>query len=406
MESSAVSCREKSGKVKHAPQNCDLRLSTSNLDAKRFPDECSTLSDSAYGSADSNLQAPLPLENNGAQGYSPPLEHQQPIEAAQQGISTEKRIKSKEVSAQVSSSPHPTTYTSFIINKDVEDVIKKKQFTGYDLHCLLQVRDKCTKVEQIVDVTGLNGLHQCIQHNRIELLKVFQAHGYWAALIKKKISSKRSEYSGCMPREMAECRRLRRAVTEIDQLSCQEESMSGKGAALQAARAGDLQLLKKLASGGNVDMKVTDSKKNNCVHWAAFSGNLEVVKYLKEDLKLQADLVNENGETPLHVAVMYGRHTLIPFMTKDCGLDPRNPDRSGKTPLQRTAENGDTASLAELQKLVLKSTWACRSQQLSLDGKSTWSAFWHPVVWNTCATTRTLMAKLVWWLQLKTDTWR
>ena len=271
-----------------------------------------------------SLQAPLSLGNNGAQGYSPAVEHLHPIQTAGQGIITVGDTKSEEFSsARVSSFP--------VLNGVIKEQLKSKKFTEYDLHCLLKKHRKDIVPLLMLDESGFNMLHQCIQHNRITFLKVFQAHGYWADLIEQEIpSGSFSEYAGCTPKQMAERKRMRRLVKEIDRLSQQEKSMSDRRAALRAARAGDLHLLKTMAGSGNADMKAKDSEGNNCVHWAAVSGNLDVVIYLTQELKLRADLLNENGQTPLHVAVMYGQNTLIPFLTKEFQLDPRNLTVQGK----------------------------------------------------------------------------
>ena len=245
----------------------------------------------------------------------------------------------------------PATSQLRVLNGVIEEQVKSKKFTAYDLHCLLKKHGKDIVPLLMLDESGFNMLHQCIQHNRMPFLKVFQAHGYWANLIEQEIpSGSLSEYAGCTPKQIAERKHMRRLVKEIDRLSQQENSMSNRRAALGAARAGDLDLLKTMALSGNVDMKAKDSEGNNCVHWAAVSGNLDIVIYLTRELKLRADLLNEKGQTPLHVAVMYGESTLIPFLTKQCQLDPEIPDSSGKTPLQRTAENGDIATLSELLK--------------------------------------------------------
>ena len=245
----------------------------------------------------------------------------------------------------------PTSSVLPVINRVIITQLKSKKYTEYDLHCLLQTHRTNIVPLLMLDGNGFNMLHQCIQHNRVTFLKVFQVHGYWAKLIEQEVPrGSMSEYAGCTPRQIAERKRMRRLVTEIDRISKQEKSISDRGGALQASRSADLRVLKAMTASGNANMKAKDSEGNNCVHWAAVSGSLDVVIYLTQELQLRPDLLNDSGRTPLHQAAIYGQSALIPYLTKECKLNADSADNAGKTPQQRTAENGDVATLSELLK--------------------------------------------------------
>ena len=335
--------RKVQDKVQNVSEIWELILSVNSADADRFLEEHSRLHHSESSSAsEAVLGAVLPSLRI---GYSPAV--------ADAHIQTAGSVPAEESRAgdRLAAETVTASVPFAVVNKVISEVLRSKDHMDYDLHCLLAKHGSEIVPLLMLDENGYNMLHQCIQHNRLSFLMVLQAHGYWADLIEQEVPrGSTSEYAECTPKQMADRMRMRRLVRELDRLSQQEQSMSGRNAALRASRSGNLPLLKSMAASGNADMKAKDSEGNSCVHWAAVSGNLDAVIYLTQKLQLQSDLRNENGQTPLHIAVMYGQSTLIEYLIKECQLDAKEADGSCKTPLQRTAENGDIATQSELLK--------------------------------------------------------
>ncbi|KAK6140367.1 hypothetical protein DH2020_025878 [Rehmannia glutinosa] len=124
---------------------------------------------------------------------------------------------------------------------------------------------------------------------------------------------------------------------------------------LNAARTGNLNLLKKLAQqlddGKGLAQTVADVKdanKRGALHFAAREGQTEVCKYLVEELKMDVNTKDEDGETPLTHAARQG-HTATAKYLVNCGADPSIPSELGTTALHHSAGIGDI----ELLKFLL-----------------------------------------------------
>ena len=189
--------------------------------------------DSGFVPSRDTHDAPLTLGVSGARGYPSATDNENPIQTAGQGIDRTEDVSSMRVS--------PSLFS--VINGVIKEQLKSKKFTEYDLHCLLKKHRKDIVPSLMLDENGFNMLHQCIKHNKVAFLKVFQAHGYWADLIGQEVPrDSSSEYAGCTPKQMAEQKHKRRLVKEIDHLSQQEKSMSDRSAPLRASRSGNLLL--------------------------------------------------------------------------------------------------------------------------------------------------------------------
>ncbi|KAK6140445.1 hypothetical protein DH2020_025829 [Rehmannia glutinosa] len=124
---------------------------------------------------------------------------------------------------------------------------------------------------------------------------------------------------------------------------------------LNAARTGNLDLLKKLAQqlddGKGLAQTVADVKdanKRGALHFAAREDQTEVCKYLVEELKMDVNTKDEDGETPLTHAARQG-HTATAKYLVNCGADPSIPSELGTTALHHSAGIGDI----ELLKFLL-----------------------------------------------------
>lgn len=124
---------------------------------------------------------------------------------------------------------------------------------------------------------------------------------------------------------------------------------------LNAARTGNLDLLKKLAVQLVEEGKglketvesVKDANKRGALHFAAREGRTEVCKYLLEDLKLYVDTKDEDGETPLIHATRQGHIDTAKYLVA-CGANPDARSEIGATALHHAAGTGNIELLQYL----------------------------------------------------------
>lgn len=116
--------------------------------------------------------------------------------------------------------------------------------------------------------------------------------------------------------------------------------------AIQAARAGDLPLLRELASSGHLSSAITDVQGAGPVHHAARCGRLECLKYLVGELGLAGDIRALNRATPAHDAAATGHIQELQWLMEQGGCNmevnlpsekslcslPREPECLGATP--------------------------------------------------------------------------
>ncbi|CAN6343664.1 unnamed protein product [Urochloa humidicola] len=118
-------------------------------------------------------------------------------------------------------------------------------------------------------------------------------------------------------------------------------ALSPADVAIQAARDGDLRLLKGLAS--DVVLRgVKGIKGRSLLHFAAAGGHLEVCKFLVEESWFHPNSTSAEGETAVLLAAEGEGHDVIPVLRYllDRGGDPATPDARGSTPLHNAAEYG------------------------------------------------------------------
>lgn len=129
-------------------------------------------------------------------------------------------------------------------------------------------------------------------------------------------------------------------------LSLKDVDNDGNTAFNYAAKVGNIDLLKKLASKG---IKYND----NALFFAA-QGNrrettsLEAYKYLVEELKLNPLAVNKSGETILHLLANKPNQTEIIKYFLGKGIDANKADKEGNTVLIKAAATKETAVLEQL----------------------------------------------------------
>ncbi|CAL4905379.1 unnamed protein product [Urochloa decumbens] len=116
-------------------------------------------------------------------------------------------------------------------------------------------------------------------------------------------------------------------------------------AAIQAARDGNLRLLKGVATG--LDLRgLKCPKGRTLLHLAAAEGRLDVCKFLVEASGLHVNATSAEGETPVLLAAEAegkgnnGTRGLLRYLL-DRGGDSAMPDARGSTPLHNAAEYGN-----------------------------------------------------------------
>ncbi|RCV19368.1 hypothetical protein SETIT_3G378100v2 [Setaria italica] len=113
-------------------------------------------------------------------------------------------------------------------------------------------------------------------------------------------------------------------------------------AAIQAARDGNLCLLKEMVSV--LDLRgVKGPKGRTLLHFAAADGHLDVCKFLVEGPGLHVNSTSVEGETPMLRAAEADGHDILPVLRYllDRGGGPAMPDARGFTPLHNAAEYGN-----------------------------------------------------------------
>ncbi|NP_001132274.1 uncharacterized protein LOC100193710 [Zea mays] len=135
--------------------------------------------------------------------------------------------------------------------------------------------------------------------------------------------------------------------------------------ALQAAIAGNLRLLKLVASKMNL-REAKDAAGRNALHLAAEMGRLEVCRFLVEESGFEVNFACAEGGSPVHCAAAGGSESVLGYLL-DHGGDPVMPDSMGSTPLHDAAEEGHCAAVRMLlSKGVDVDPHGCRGTPLHL----------------------------------------
>ncbi|XP_029396205.1 espin isoform X2 [Mus pahari] len=110
--------------------------------------------------------------------------------------------------------------------------------------------------------------------------------------------------------------------------------------ALQAARRGDLDVLRSLHAAGLLGPSLRDPLDALPVHHAARSGKLHCLRYLVEEVALPAVSRARNGATPAHDAAATGYLSCLQWLLTQGGCRVQEKDNSGATVLHLAARFG------------------------------------------------------------------
>ncbi|XP_044625501.2 espin isoform X1 [Equus asinus] len=110
--------------------------------------------------------------------------------------------------------------------------------------------------------------------------------------------------------------------------------------ALQAARLGELDVLKSLQGAGLLGPSLRDPLDALPVHHAARAGKLHCLRFLVEEAALPATARARNGATPAHDAAATGHLACLQWLLSQGGCRVQDKDNSGATVLHLAARFG------------------------------------------------------------------
>ncbi|XP_045331438.1 espin isoform X12 [Leopardus geoffroyi] len=110
--------------------------------------------------------------------------------------------------------------------------------------------------------------------------------------------------------------------------------------ALQAARQGELEVLRSLHAAGQLRPSQRDPLDALPVHHAARAGKLHCLRFLVEEAALPATARARNGATPAHDAAATGHLACLQWLLSQGGCGVQDRDNSGATVLHLAARFG------------------------------------------------------------------
>lgn len=250
-----------------------------------------------------------------------------------------------------------------------------------------------------VDGLGQTALHRCSREGNVQACRLLLSGGADPSIV---------SVQGCTAAQLASD-----AVQQLLQHEPQRGGADTEFHLLEAAKAGDLEVVKKLVAshGDIVNCRDVDGRQSTPLHFAAGYNRVAVVEYLLQhgaDVHAKdkgglvplhnacsyghyevADLLVKHGAsvnvsdlwkfTPLHEATAKGKYDIVKLLLKH-GADPSKKNRDGNTPLDLVRDGdqdvadllkGDAAlldaakkgNLARVMKLVTAENINCRDSQ-------------------------------------------
>ena len=121
----------------------------------------------------------------------------------------------------------------------------------------------------------------------------------------------------------------------------------GHTALMQAAKSGDVEVVKDLLNRGAA-LDARSEKGKTALHYAAANGHVDVVKLLIEH-RAEIDARDLEWHTPLMLAAIYGCNHTVQALVQS-GADPAMKTKSGNTALVYAENNNHPLALAILKK--------------------------------------------------------
>ncbi len=120
-----------------------------------------------------------------------------------------------------------------------------------------------------------------------------------------------------------------------------ESSNPSVDALFEAAKNGELDVVRNLIEDKGVPANTTRSDGTTFLHSAANGGNLEVVKYLIEDKGVPPNTARSDGYSVLHSAAKSGNLELVRYLIEDKGVPATTALPDGYSVLHEAADIGN-----------------------------------------------------------------
>ena len=134
-----------------------------------------------------------------------------------------------------------------------------------------------------------------------------------------------------------------------------------------AARAGDLSLLKTLAAGTALNINWQGAIGLTAFNSACWNGHLSVVQFFLTLTNIDVNKPTNDGFTPFFIACQNGHKEVVSLLLADMRIDVNQPNNNQCTPLWSASRNGHLPVV----QLILASGREVDTKAKSIAGKAT-----------------------------------
>jgi len=223
----------------------------------------------------------------------------------------------------------------------VDGTMKPKKVhlhSARDLHQKLRQYPECKDYR---DEKGCSLLVLIILEGRVDCLEPLFNCGILFEMLDVKISETSSKYKGLAPRDIISKFNLKKILSEIQELTKLEQSMTKLH---KIARTGNAEAVKFLLQRHPQMMETPARDGSNCFMWAVTSGNLQVVKMIVAAGGKYKKRTNSN-ENALGRATNLGYLDIIEYLIKELNFDPNEKCKGDRTAFCIALDNNDANAL-------------------------------------------------------------
>ena len=137
-----------------------------------------------------------------------------------------------------------------------------------------------------------------------------------------------------------------------------------------AARAGDLSVVKKLAADTTLNVNWQESSQGYTpFSYACWEGRVSVVQFLLTLPTLDVNKPKDSGATPFYIACFQGHKEVVSLLLADMRIDVNKPENNQWTPLWIASQNG----YLPIVQLILASGREVDTKTKSIAGTASWN---------------------------------